>query len=246
MTDEAIIKKYRLSPKDKILDVGGSMKQHKLIQVHTLVDIVRPEKAPYFPEKLRAQKFIRLDITKEKMPFGDNEFDFCLCTHTLEDLFNPFLAIEEMSRVAKRGLIITPSFGKDIIFSHLDMTDWLTGSRRVPGHAHHKWLFCERRGKLQIMPKNYPILYSSKFHFTRWLGEEELMFSWQNKIEYEVFSDLNTHKLIDEYIDFMRGNRDKLRKGFVLFYFDNPIFYFRELAKIILKRGEGFKYRNRQ
>src|SRR3972149_1607903 len=109
LTDSELIEKYKVKPTNKILDIGGSMKQHKELVIDTLVDIIRPEDAPYGKSKLKAENFVRLDITREKFPFKDKEFDFCICTHTLEDLTTPFLAIDEMSRVAKRGLIITPS-----------------------------------------------------------------------------------------------------------------------------------------
>ena len=108
------------------------MAQHDLIKIDTLVDMMRPEEAPYGPSKLLAKKFIKVDITNEKLPFTDKEFDICLCTHVLEDLASPFLVMNEMSRVAKKGLIVTPSMGEDMKFTPIDYTDWLTGARRVP------------------------------------------------------------------------------------------------------------------
>ena len=117
LSDQQIIEKFNIKPSDRILDVGGSMKQHQEIKIHTLVDIIRPEGAPYGRSKLKAKNFVRLDITREKFPFKDKEFDFCICTHTLEDLTTPFLVIDEMSRVAKRGLIVTPSMGADTVFA---------------------------------------------------------------------------------------------------------------------------------
>src|SRR5687768_10284392 len=139
LTDLEIIKKLKIKSTDRVLDIGGSMRQHEFIKIDTLADILPPEEAPYWPTKLSANKFVKVDITKSKLPFKDKEFDVCLCTHTLEDLPSPFLVIEEMSRVAKRGLIVTPSMGQDMVFLPIDYTDWLTGARRVPGHAHHKW-----------------------------------------------------------------------------------------------------------
>src|SRR3989304_6497341 len=125
MRDKEIITRYNINKSARVLDVGGSMKQREMIIVDTLVDIVRPEDAPYKKSGLKAKNFIKLDITKDKLPFRDKEFDFCICSHTLEDLAYPFLVIEEMGRVAERGLIITPSMGADMVFSHLDLTVWL-------------------------------------------------------------------------------------------------------------------------
>lgn len=219
------------------------MKQREDIDIDTLVDIIRPEKAPYSPTKLNAKNFVKVDIASEDLPFKDKEFDFCLCSHTLEDLYNPFLIINEMGRVAKRGLIITPSMGKDMVFSHVDFTDWLTGARRVPGNSHHKWFFYNKRGRMRIIPKNFPILYTSDFQIVDWGGEEEYVHYWEGKIEYEKGDDLNIHKLIDEYESYVKSQKAKLKVGRALFFIDNPIFVAKEYLKLILKRGEGYKYR---
>ena len=243
LSDKEIIRKFRISSKDKILDIGGSMKQHEAIKIHTLVDIIHPEEAPYGASKLRADNFVKLDITREKLPFKDNEFDFCLCTHTLEDLSHPFLVLDEMSRVAKRGYIATPSMGKDMVFSHFDITNWLTGSRRLPGKAHHKWFFIKKRKKLQIISKNCPILYTSRFHIVGWEGESEMRYYWEGEIDYTVKNDLNIHKLIDEYEDYLRKHKSLIKKGRTLLFLDNPYYILKAVLKLMLRRGKGYKYR---
>lgn len=243
LSGKQVIKKFRISSKDKVLDIGGSMKQHEDIKIHTLVDIIHPEEAPYGTSKLKADNFIKLDITREKLPFKNNEFDFCLCTHTLEDLPHPFLVLDEMSRVAKRGYIVTPSMGRDMVFSHIDTTNWLTGSRRLPGNAHHKWFFIKKGKKLQIIPKIYPILYTPKFHIVDWSGEEEMRHYWEGKIDYKAENDLNIHELIDRYGDFLQKHKDLIKKRRVLFFVDNPYHVFKAALKIMFKWGKGYKYR---
>ena len=243
LSDLQIIQRFKIRPSDKILDVGGSMKQHSQLRIDTLVDLIRPEEAPYGKSKLRSKNFVRLDITREKFPFRDKEFDFCICTHTLEDIYNPFLALEEISRVAERGLIVTPCMGYDMVFSHIDFTNWLTGARRMPGLGHHKWFFYKRDNKIRVIPKNYAILYSSKFNITGWSGEEEMVYYWERKVDWEKGDDLNIHKLIDEYETYIKSQREKIKKGKVVIYIDSPYYYLKELIKIILKKGKGFKYR---
>src|SRR3989344_6029306 len=241
--ESILIKKLKIGKNTKILDIGGAMKQHERIKIDTLVDIIRPEEAPYRPSKLKAKKFIKVDITKEKLPFKNNEFEVCLCTHTLEDLYDPFPAINEMSRVAKRGYIATPAMGADMVFSHIDMTDWLSGASRVPGKAHHKWFFVNDGGVMKIIPKNYGILYTSNFQIVDWNGEEEFELFWYDRIDIKEVSDLSIHALIDEYQDFVNKNRSFIRFGRVLAYYDNPIQVTKAYLKYILKRGAGFKFR---
>lgn len=241
LTDQQLIDKFDIKGRNRVLDIGGSTKQHDIIAVDTIVDIVRPEEAPYWQSKLKAKHFVKLDITRQKLPFQDKEFDFCICTHTIEDIDTPFLIIDEMSRVAKRGYIAVPNRGKDTEFSHFDLTDWLSGPRRVPGLAHHQWFFEITGNQLQITPKNYPLLYTQEFSIVEWSGDEELQFYWENKINYKAFESVNFHDLIKNYRDFMRKNSKLIKKGKPLIFLDSPYFIFKELIKLILKKGEGFK-----
>jgi ubiquinone/menaquinone biosynthesis C-methylase UbiE len=246
LTDQEIVEKLKIKSTDKVLDIGGSMTQHKQIKINTLVDIIRPEDAPYAPSKLLADNFVKVDITREELPFKDKEFDVALCTHVLEDLPNPFLIIEEMMRVAKRGLIVTPSMGYDMQLTPIDYTDWLTGARRVPGEAHHKWFFLKDGKVLNIIPKNYPILYTKEFQVVGWTGEREMEFYWNGNIKYSEFSALNIHKLIDEYKRFINKNTDKIKIGIAVIFIDNPFNMVKALVKKIIKRGVGYKYRKIQ
>lgn len=236
MTDPEIISTLKIRSTDKILDIGGSLKQHQEMIIDTLVDLYHPEKAPYWPSKLKARHFVQTDIIREKLPFKNKEFDIVLCTHTLEDLNNPFLVMDEMSRVAKRGYIATPSRGVDMVFSHFNLTDWKTGARRQPGLSHHHWFFENTGQKLIITPKIYPILYTPQFHIVSWKGEKECHCFWQNKIDYEVFPSANTHAIIKNYQQFLKTNQDKIRKGPVLFYLDNPYYILKECLKSLISR----------
>ncbi len=240
LSDKELIKRFKLTSKLKILDVGGSLKQHDEVPIHTLADFTKPEEAPYFPSKLKAKHFVKVDFTKDKLPFKDKEFDFCLCTHTLEDLSNPSLVIKEMSRVAKRGYIATPSMGSDMEFTHYNVTDWLTGARRLPGQPHHKWFFINDNNIMRIIPKDYPLLYTSEFHIVKWSGDKEFQFPWENTIQYEEVKDINLHALIAEYRQFMAKNQQYIKKGSVVLYLDNPLYMAKEWAKLLLKRGRGF------
>lgn len=243
LTDSEIVEKLKIKPNEKVLDIGGSMMQHKEIKVDTLADIIHPEDAPYEPSKLLANRFIKVDITREKLPFADKQFDVVLCTHVLEDLPSPFLIMDEMARVAKRGLIVTPSMGFDMKFTPIDYTNWLTGARRVPGEAHHKWFFVKEGNVLKVIPKIFPILYTEEFQVTKWKGGCEMEYYWNGIIKYIEFPGLNTHTLIDEYKRFVDKNREKIEIGRVAYFVDNPINTLKALVKRFLKRGLGYKYR---
>lgn len=136
-----------------------------------------------------------------------------------------------MSRVAKRGVIYTPSRGFDMTFTHYNITDWNTGGRRVPGHAHHYWFFETVNKKLIITPKNYSLLYSSQFQFTGWLGSKENKYIWKEKINFEVFFSTSFHELIQNYRRFVTKNKKYLKTGRVLYWIDNPYYISKEIVK---------------
>jgi len=236
LTDEEIINKFGIKSSDKVLDIGGSMKQHDSIKVDTLVDIIEPKDSIYNKKELLAKKFVKLDVTKDKLPFKDKEFDFCLCTHILEDLYNPFLLLDEMSRVSKRGYISTPSMGQDMEYSHLNLTNWKTGPRRVAGVSHHKWFFSQKKRIVQVIPKNYPLLSTKKFQVTKWLGESEFQYYWEGKIKYKEVSDLYFYKLINFYEDFLKTNKENIKRGNVIVFLDNPYYFIKEITKLFLTK----------
>jgi ubiquinone/menaquinone biosynthesis C-methylase UbiE len=84
----------------------------------------------------RGIKFVNAKID-EKLPFGDKEFDFAYSHHAFEHLDNPSLACEEMIRIAKSGVIITPSFFAELIF----------------GRVYHKWLVMQRENAILFFKK---------------------------------------------------------------------------------------------
>lgn len=59
--------------------------------------------------------FINADV--ESLPFGDKEIDFVFCKFVFEHVYEPDKACSEVMRVGKSGLIITPNFLWETLFS---------------------------------------------------------------------------------------------------------------------------------
>ena len=84
-------------------------------------------------ERFTQATWIQRDIcSQEPWPFHDKQFDWCICSHVLEDIRDPLGVCREMSRVAKRGYIETPS----------RMWETCRGceDESIAGLAHHRWL----------------------------------------------------------------------------------------------------------
>ena len=97
-------------------------------------------------EHFTAETWICRDLCDHTpWPFPDKSIDFCVCSHTLEDLRDPLWLCHEMIRVAKRGYIEVPSMAFE-----------LSRGREpgVPvGLSHHKWIVDIREAEITFIPK---------------------------------------------------------------------------------------------
>jgi ubiquinone/menaquinone biosynthesis C-methylase UbiE len=71
------------------------------------------------------------------LPFKDKEFDFAYSHHAFEHFEHPGIACDEAMRIAKSGVIITPSWFAEFMF----------------GRPYHRWLMAEHSGILLFFRK---------------------------------------------------------------------------------------------
>jgi hypothetical protein len=84
------------------------------------------------PERFDASRWIQRDICDhEPLPFGDDEIDFVICSHTLEDVRDPIWVCKEIARIGKAGYIEVPSRVEEQTYGI--QGDWV-------GWGHHHWL----------------------------------------------------------------------------------------------------------
>lgn len=97
------------------------------------------------------KKLLRINGSDDLLPFNDKSFDFVYCRHVLEDMYNPFLLLQEMSRVAQSGYIECPSpiaeMGRGVD----------GGSPGYRGYRHHHFIVWSYQNKLRFLAK-YPIV----------------------------------------------------------------------------------------
>ena len=66
-------------------------------------------------------------------------FDYAICTHTLEDVYNPLITLDFLPKIAKAGVITMPSLRTEL--SKVESNNWL-------GYIHHRWMFDIIDGKM--------------------------------------------------------------------------------------------------
>lgn len=143
----------RIGPEDIVLDIGGwarpfnranyvlDAEPYKTRGYHGSARSAQGGEREYFS----AATWIQRDIcAREPFPFRDKEIDYCICSHTLEDIRDPLWVCSEMVRIARRGYIEVPSRLAE------SCRGW--EHRRTVGLSHHRWLIdIDERGIAFLM-----------------------------------------------------------------------------------------------
>lgn len=130
----------------------------------------------------------------------EGKFDYAICTHTLEDIYDPIIALKRLPQVAHAGVVTMPSARTEL--SNVESRDWL-------GYMHHRWIFDEQDGAMLIAPKLSWIekRYTGRMAFAP--GYEEIRYHWEGDIPFRLFMNNylgpNATTVLNEY-DRMVGN----------------------------------------
>jgi hypothetical protein len=151
-----------LAPSDTVLDVGGWACPFNRAQ--WILDAEPYETRGYYKtfggppsqggdqEWFSASTWAQRDICdRQPWPFADGQFDFVVCSHTLEDIRDPLWVCSELMRVGKRGYIEVPS------------REWEScrgvEHPRLAGLSHHRWLIDMEGNRIRFLQK-YHLIHS--------------------------------------------------------------------------------------
>ena len=186
-----------------LIDVGGWAGSW-VNEYHThIVDIEKGDdpKVHYFTGNIS-----NIGVWEEVLAYvkEHGKFDFCTCTHTLEDISGAMLACEMLSRISEKGYIAVPSKYAELRkLQENPQAFWR-------GWVHHRWIYDAVDGQFIGYPK-IPLLEYSK-EIDTWTeknsqeGRVELEFFWANAINLKIIN--NDHLRPDVYsiLDFyLRG-----------------------------------------
>ena len=185
------------NPDFKVVDVGGSDMGWSKNHIDFLVDF----KAENSDKSMSIDLCHYRDIQKLVEYAAENgQFDLLICSHTLEDLYNPFDLLDIIPQICKSAFISTPSANSEL--SHPEHMEWL-------GYIHHKWIFDVFENNILIVPK-IPLLnrlvepYNFKFNHSL----EQINYFWSTgPFQYKIFMDNylgpNPQTVINEYTNFL-------------------------------------------
>lgn len=123
-------------PGDLVLDVGGWAEP--LARADWVIDLMPHQTRGLYgspdpdSERFSAETWVQRDICdREPWPFADDQFDFVVCSHTLEDVRDPVWVCSELRRVARAGYLEVPARSEE-------QTPGVHGP--WVGWSHHHWL----------------------------------------------------------------------------------------------------------
>jgi Methyltransferase domain len=150
-----------LGPDDVLLDIGGWGKP--LTRADWVMDLMPYETRGLYgqdgppPERFSRDTWIQRDICdREPYPFEDEQLDFVVCSHTLEDVRDPIWVCSEMVRIAKAGYVEVPSRLEEQ--SSGFQGPWV-------GWGHHRWLIDVTDGRMEFVFKHHVLHNRESDHF---------------------------------------------------------------------------------
>jgi Methyltransferase domain len=100
-------------------------------------------------ERFGPETWVQRDICqREAWPFADQQFDFAVCSHTLEDVRDPVWVSGELQRVARAGYIEVPSLREEL--SYGIQGPWV-------GWGHHRWLVLVDAQRVEFLFKHHVV-----------------------------------------------------------------------------------------
>lgn len=199
-TVEFIQLNKKLYPKYKVIDIGGLTVGWSQPYVDMVVDINAPpsESTMSFDISDESSWQVLLDQVEK-----DGLYDFAICTHTLEDVYNPITALKLLPKIAKAGLITMPNIRLEL--SNIESEHWI-------GYIHHRWIFDKVDGIMHVIPKLGVLDAVTKQHKVVCKeNESEVQFLWSSNIPYKIFMEgylgPNVQTVLDNYINLVQGLR---------------------------------------
>jgi len=100
-------------------------------------------------ERFGPQSWVQRDLCERSpWPFDDRQFDFAICSHTLEDVRDPVWVCSELQRVAAAGYIEVPALREELTYGI--QGPWV-------GWGHHHWLVLASGGELEFVFKHHVV-----------------------------------------------------------------------------------------
>lgn len=206
--DEA--RRWGIGPTDLVLDVGSGQEPHP--RANVLVDRFADDHSERAVGARLVFDRTAIIADAQRLPFPDDSFDFVICKHLLEHVAEPETLFSELTRVARRGYIETPSRLYE----------------KLHGWRFHRWFVHVADGRIVLEAKERAIFDPDLHSWFRRELEEPDFWSffmprlrrlglltavlWDGDIPYEIRRDLASDPDAEEFA-FASGVADRGDEG---------------------------------
>ncbi len=184
----------RLEDHHVVLDVGAGASP--FVRADWVLDLMPYEDRGLYgyergssEERFSTRTWVQRDMCERvPWPFADGQFDFAVCSHTLEDVRDPVWVCGELVRVAKAGYVEVPSRLEEQAYGV--QGPWV-------GWGHHHWLVDITPGAIEFVFKHHVVHGDPRAHFpegfAQGLSAEERVQQlwWEGGFEFaeRIFTD---------------------------------------------------------
>ena len=215
-----IKRKKKKNPNFKVIDIGGSAEYTNWSYGITdyIVDIVKPQKnncdIKYFELNINFESDFNELLEYVKT---NGKFDFCICSHIIEDISLPQVLLNNIKYIANEGFIGIPSKYREL--------SKIEGN--YLGYIHHRWIYSIKNNELIAFPKLNFIDYEKKLTN---IGDpndslEDLSFFWKNSIPYSVINNNymgpSVNAVFNYYNELISDDIDDLQKNNYVYHIEH-------------------------
>jgi len=190
------MKTQKQNGKFTVVDIGGSVNGWSAPYIDALVDFNAPENLPNHITHYQCD-ITHPDSWKKILDDVNNngKFDFCICTHTLEDIMNPGFVCEQMSKIAHAGYIAVPS-------KHRELARFEYSCYR--GYIHHRWIFTIHDNQCIGFPKINYIDSVNIFDAVADVSNScsDLSFYWKGEMKIHYINNNYLGPSVDHVVDY--------------------------------------------
>jgi hypothetical protein len=186
------VKQYIKENNLKSIDVGASAMYWSYPECKYVADslVINMDEITFFEINLEDKNSweILLEFVEQ-----NGKFDFSICSHTLEDVFNPLQLIELLEKISIGGFIAIPSKYDEFSFLY---------QNKYRGNAHHKQFFDVIDNELVVFPKfSWTEIEQRTNEILKYHKGGELSLYWSESIPVKIFGDGIPYRSDDELIN---------------------------------------------
>jgi hypothetical protein len=172
-----VSEKKKADPNYKVVDIGGSVGGWSSLIADLIIDFNPKNDIKHLGVDICNEESwgIIQNLLKDQ---NIEKFDYAICTHTLEDLYNPVTVLKWLPKIAKGGVITMPSMRTEL--SRIENKHWL-------GYIHHRWIFDRKDDEMLIIPKITALeaLVPDGLGINNY--KYEIRYYWENDIPHKIF-----------------------------------------------------------